>query len=146
MNLTAKQVEIWRASKWAVNLRKAAARFAEWDGDSDPHDREGDKRHKALLDAALAFADEVIRKTVQEHDAPTPAEQNEIATTRIVSHEYPWCRARLLHALGGAAEQGILDDVIHEVLDERWQDEVLEEMLRALECTGWLRPGHRLIP
>lgn len=34
----------------------------------------------------------------------------------LVAHAFPWCRARLLHALGAAEEQGILAEVLEELM------------------------------
>jgi hypothetical protein len=43
----------------------------------------------------------------------------ELVNAMIVSHAFPWCRARLLHALGAAEEQGVLIDVLTELLGGR---------------------------
>jgi hypothetical protein len=63
-----------------------------------------------------------IRKHEREMDWKVPDTQSALdrvddATSLIVEHTYPWCRARLLHALGGAEEQGILAEVLAEVLE-----------------------------
>lgn len=53
-----------------------------------------------------------------------------------------WCRARLLHAFAGAAEQGVLREVLDELLDEGSGPEdgfeVHERIVRSLKATGWL--------
>jgi hypothetical protein len=43
-------------------------------------------------------------------------DENEKASALIVAHDFKWCRARLLHALAGADEQGILEEVLEELL------------------------------
>ena len=59
-----------------------------------------------------------------------------------------WCRARLLHAMANAARQGVLDEVVGELvaLDSE-SEEVLERLLEGLVDTGWLKsPDDRLVP
>jgi hypothetical protein len=59
-----------------------------------------------------------------------------------------WCRARLLHAMANAARQGVLDEVVGELvaLDSE-SEEVLERLLEGLVDTGWLEsPDDRLVP
>lgn len=50
--------------------------------------------------------------------ASRTVDEVERANALIVSHRMPWCRARLLHALGAAEEQGVLDEVLRELLDD----------------------------
>lgn len=45
----------------------------------------------------------------------TKLQESEQAVDLVVAHKFPWCRARLLHALAGADEQGILSDVLDEL-------------------------------
>lgn len=57
----------------------------------------------------------------------------ERATDEIVAHRFPWCRARLLHALVGADEQGVLKDV----LDELGVD--ADKVRAYFKDNGWTR-------
>ena len=54
----------------------------------------------------------------------------------LVAHAFPWCRARLLHALGAAEEQGVLEDVLHELLGESPEVDYLRAALRR---HGWAK-------
>lgn len=57
---------------------------------------------------------------------------------------FQWCRARLLHAIAGAARQGVLQEVLEELIEGEtygpFDDStaVLEAMLSHLRSTGWL--------
>ena len=42
----------------------------------------------------------------------------EEASALIVSHRMNWCRARIMHALAGADEQGALEQVLDELLGD----------------------------
>ena len=55
----------------------------------------------------------------------------------LVAHAFPWCRARLLHALGAAEEQGILADVLSEILGDSGDVRHIREHLRR---HGWTKP------
>jgi len=55
----------------------------------------------------------------------------------IVSRHLRWCRARLLHALAGAAEQGVLEEVLSELFP-RTGIHILTRIVRELERYGWL--------
>jgi hypothetical protein len=54
----------------------------------------------------------------------------------IVEHAFPWCRARLLHALGAAEEQGILEDVLSELLGD---DAEIDHVRKHLRRHGWVK-------
>ena len=66
----------------------------------------------------------------------TPAD-DEAFVRALTSPRTKWCRARLLHALSGAAKQGVLDEVVDELLEDDG-DEVKERLVNALVRTGWL--------
>lgn len=53
----------------------------------------------------------------------------------VVSHKFPWCRARLLHALAGADEQGVLMTVLEELLPD--DDDAPLVIANALFENGW---------
>lgn len=55
----------------------------------------------------------------------------------LVNPSTKWCRARLLHALANAAKQGVLDEVIDELLDDD-ESAVKERLHDALALTGWI--------
>jgi hypothetical protein len=48
----------------------------------------------------------------------TPAVRQEIATDLIAKREFVWCRARLMHALVGAHAQGVLEEVLAEIVGD----------------------------
>lgn len=84
--------------------------------------------------------------------SPTLSEVDS-ANTLIVSHKMPWCRARLLHALGAAEEQGVLDDVLRELIEDESSVSRLDEgdrarcLLRAvLTARGWVGGGRAWSP
>ena len=54
----------------------------------------------------------------------------------IVAHAFPWCRARILHALGAAEEQGVLEDVLTEILGESSEIAHIRQHLRR---HGWAK-------
>jgi hypothetical protein len=56
----------------------------------------------------------------------------------LTSQRLSWCRAKLLHALAGAASQGVLHEVLDELLDDAGVTE--DRILRAMADTGWLPP------
>ena len=51
----------------------------------------------------------------EKKDATVALTQVEAANDLIVRHVFPWCRARLLHALAGADAQGVLLGVLEEL-------------------------------
>ena len=65
--------------------------------------------------------------------------RNEQATDALVSGHIHWCRAKLLHALAGAAAQGVLGEVVDELLPEA--EDLGERLVAALRDTGWLPPS-----
>jgi hypothetical protein len=73
-----------------------------------------------------------------ERKALTP-EQVEVAVEAMREGTFPWCRARLMHALAGAALDGILREVLDELLE---RDEIQLEWLidgdPASKVNGWL--------
>jgi hypothetical protein len=75
-------------------------------------------------------------------------EQHELACELLSSRQFNWCRARLLHALAGAAAQGVLDEVIHELLDDAPDvdaENVIERILAYLVDASWMNRDARLI-
>lgn len=71
-----------------------------------------------------------------------PLSQVEAATALVVDHKFPWCRAKILHALAGAEEQGKLQDVLEELLEDAgpWEPTSPVQVLRdALQKTGWIK-------
>lgn len=71
-------------------------------------------------DPAVRDADKVPAQAYElgRRDERVALSEVERTTDLIVSHRYPWCRARLLHALAGAEEQGVLEDALSELLDD----------------------------
>lgn len=63
----------------------------------------------------------------------TPLHEVEAATKLIVEHRYPWCRAKLLHALAGAEEKGILEDVLDELLHYQPEPDAVDKIRQSLE-------------
>jgi hypothetical protein len=66
----------------------------------------------------------------------TPMELNEAFADALAKGKVNWCRAKLFHALAGAARQGVLGEVLGELFD----DDTPERMKQALVNTGWLEP------
>jgi len=64
---------------------------------------------------------------------------HEAISNAICEHKFTWCRARLLHALAGAAEQGILPEVIEELFPMSGP-EVTKYLQSTLRKNGWLEP------
>jgi hypothetical protein len=67
-------------------------------------------------------------------------EEQEAVSAAICEHRFSWCRARLLHALGGACEQGVLLEVIKELLPQRSEQDaqlVFLVLRRELLTHGW---------
>ena len=60
----------------------------------------------------------------------------EAMSAMIAAHAFPWCRARLLHALGAAEEQGVLEDVLSEILGDEAEVSHVRQHLRR---HGWAR-------
>ena len=101
-----------------------------------------------------------------DHKLPiVPLAAQERTTDQIINGDFKWCRARLLHALAGAAEQGVLQDVIDELMSTpieakqifptvgEWEPVALEEadghmvarwLIDAMEQTGWMKDGKHL--
>jgi hypothetical protein len=67
---------------------------------------------------------------------PTP-DEHDLVGEQLAAHAVRWCRARLLHALAGAAEQGILAEVLDELLDGDGE-RVNAAITAALGRTGWI--------
>lgn len=77
----------------------------------------------------------------------TGAEDVDRASELIVGHGFPWCRARLFHALAAAYEQGILTEALDELLpggqgrgdwDGYETGEMIAEAIgQRLEELGW---------
>lgn len=64
----------------------------------------------------------------------------------LANPQMKWCRARLLNAFANAAKQGVLDEVIDELLDDD-DGETKERLLAALVRSGWIKsPDDRLVP
>lgn len=70
---------------------------------------------------------------------PDPAVvMQEAVTDSIVTGKFRWCRARLLHALARADEQGVLGEVLDELLEG--EDAAVAERVRArLRERGWTK-------
>lgn len=68
-----------------------------------------------------------------------PSEKQEIATDLITKRKFKWCRARLMHALAGAHAQGVLHEVLTELLpDGDYSPETLADDLASwLHFHGW---------
>lgn len=66
------------------------------------------------------------------------SDQDAAFAEMLVNPAARWCRARLLHALANAAKQGVLDEVIDELLDDD-ESAVKERLYDALARTGWIR-------
>ena len=68
---------------------------------------------------------------------------NEAIVRALELRQVSWCRARLLHAFAGAAAQGVLQEVLEELLDEGSSAddgfEIHERIVRSLKATGWLQ-------
>lgn len=95
-----------------------------------------------MRDAAQAL-DYVVRQAEQielpiEPPGPITREEQESVSAAICEHRFEWCRARLLHGLAGAAEQGVLLEVLNELLPET--GDVFHAMFVAtLTATGWMK-------
>jgi hypothetical protein len=63
---------------------------------------------------------------------------SEQATEAIVARRVRWCRAKLLHALAGAAEQGVPGEVLSELVPA--EADLAERIATELRATGWLSP------
>lgn len=61
---------------------------------------------------------------------------NETASSAVVRGDVNWCRAKLLHVLAQANHQGVLAEVIDELLDDA--GETSAKMTEALRQTGWV--------
>jgi hypothetical protein len=67
---------------------------------------------------------------------PAAVAANEAATSAIVGGKVRWCRAKILHVLAGAATQGVLDEVLGELVSEH--SDLTERVVAALRESGWL--------
>lgn len=66
----------------------------------------------------------------------------ERTTSLLRRHAYRWCRARLLTALGSAESQGVLREVLEELLDGHpGSSEAIDAIAAALNARGWTRQG-----
>lgn len=69
---------------------------------------------------------------------PITREEQQSVSAAICERRFEWCRARLLHALAGAAEQGVLLEVLKELLPET--GDVFHAMfVTTLTATGWMK-------
>lgn len=69
---------------------------------------------------------------------PLPVEEQDAVSAAICERRFSWCRARLLHALAGAADQGVLLEVLRELLPETGA--TFHAMFTAtLTATGWMK-------
>jgi len=70
----------------------------------------------------------------------TNRDVNELVADALDARKVNWCRARLLHALAGAAEQGVLEEVIEELTCEDGGCDdggtVAARLMQALKKTG----------
>lgn len=62
--------------------------------------------------------------------------KREEAVAMVCEHHFPWCRARLLHALAGAVEQGIFDEVMGELIEHEDSEEIVRDARNVLR--GWM--------
>lgn len=67
----------------------------------------------------------------------TSSEQD-VAVDLIVNRKFKWCRARLFHALAGAAEQGVLAEVLDEIFGP-YALLVSSRIHSRLRNHGWLK-------
>lgn len=65
--------------------------------------------------------------------------KREEAVALVCEHNFPWCRARLLHALAGAVEQGIFDDVMGELIGHDDSEDIIRDARNMLR--GWMLKG-----
>jgi hypothetical protein len=70
---------------------------------------------------------------------PVTSSEADQAINLIVDHTLPWCRARLLHALAGAEEQGILREVLEEVTYGDDTENTIKNVQGYLRENGWLK-------
>jgi hypothetical protein len=65
--------------------------------------------------------------------------EQESASDMICTHQFNWCRARLLHALAGAHEQGVLHEVLDELLSDTDDDhrEAATYSIKSFLRSGW---------
>jgi hypothetical protein len=77
-------------------------------------------------------------KSLRELSAPVSVELNDIVSTALAGDQINWCRARLLHALAAAAKQGVLAEVVQELLPHDG-DTIMERLIESLTETGWIR-------
>jgi hypothetical protein len=64
-------------------------------------------------------------------------ELNEVVAGALANDRVHWCHARLLHALAGAARQGILVEVVQELLPDDG-DGISARLVEALKASGWI--------
>jgi hypothetical protein len=98
----------------------------------------GDEMRDAAqaLDYVLRQAGE-IELPISPPGPITPEEQDSVSAA-ICERRFSWCRSRLLHALAGAAEQGVLLEVLKELLPET--GDVFHAMfVSTLTATGWMK-------
>lgn len=62
-----------------------------------------------------------------------PSDKQDFVTDEIAMGNYRWCRARLFQALKHADEQGVLKEVLQEVVEESRVDDVHVQFIAALE-------------
>jgi hypothetical protein len=65
-------------------------------------------------------------------------ELNEVVSMALANDRVHWCRARLLHALAGAAKQGVLDEVLNEILPDDG-DAIAQRIVESLKASGWMK-------
>lgn len=65
-------------------------------------------------------------------------ELNEVVASAVANDRVHWCRARLLHALAGAGKQGVLEEVVQELLPDDGET-VAERIIDSLRASGWMR-------
>jgi len=68
----------------------------------------------------------------------TTLDNNELVTEAIVGGNVLWCRAKLLHAFAHASRQGVLDEVIDELMDDGGITR--DRLTKALNDSGWITP------
>lgn len=75
-------------------------------------------------------------------EKPTMPDEVEAVAKPLAEHRIPMCRARLLHCLAAAAEQGTLQEVLDELLvDSNFASHaVADDIVETLRLSGWMSP------
>lgn len=82
---------------------------------------------------------EDVKKITTKVTTKVTASEVDQAVNLIVDHKLPWCRARLMHALAGAEEQGILREVLEEVTHGDDTENTIGNVKAYLRNNGWIK-------